>query len=193
MEPANECVNEKPRVKNGNDDFRNKIYRHIYINNGNHTFYYFSEKKGNNKNLWWGLNSRVSHDWQLTSQMCYPLPHIWRSLHFFYSYIRINFLRRAKSKTNTPGNSLTNYRLSDWRSGKALASNHCDKGSIPGVECEMVMWSPSQTGGFPPGTPVSSHTKTTGTKTSLQRVWYIWVYIIGTCFVIVLKQILFIV
>jgi len=22
---------------------------------------------------------------------------------------------------------------------------------------EMVMWSPSQTGGFPPGTPVSSH------------------------------------
>jgi len=26
--------------------------------------------------------------------------------------------------------------------------------------CEMVMWSPSQTGGFPSGIPVSSHTKT---------------------------------
>jgi len=25
-------------------------------------------------------------------------------------------------------------------------------------------WSPSQTGGFPPGTPDSSHTKTTGTQ-----------------------------
>jgi len=29
----------------------------------------------------------------------------------------------------------------------------------------MVMWLPSQTGGFPPGTPVSSHTKATGTQT----------------------------
>ena len=29
------------------------------------------------------------------------------------------------------------------------------------------MWSPTQTGGFPPGTPVSSHTKTTGTQTSV--------------------------
>jgi len=27
----------------------------------------------------------------------------------------------------------------------------------------MVIWSPSQAGGFPRGTPVSSHTKTTGT------------------------------
>jgi len=31
----------------------------------------------------------------------------------------------------------------------------------------MVMWSPSQTGGFPPGTPVSSHTKTIRTQTSV--------------------------
>ena len=30
---------------------------------------------------------------------------------------------------------------------------------------EMVMWSPSQTGGFPPGTPVSSHMKTIRTQT----------------------------
>ena len=29
------------------------------------------------------------------------------------------------------------------------------------------MWSPSQAGGFPPGTPVSSHTKTIRTETSV--------------------------
>jgi len=33
--------------------------------------------------------------------------------------------------------------------------------------CEMVMWSSSQTSGFPPGTPVSSHTKTNRTQTSV--------------------------
>ena len=27
----------------------------------------------------------------------------------------------------------------------------------PASACEMAMWSPSQTGGFPPGTPVYSH------------------------------------
>ena len=37
----------------------------------------------------------------------------------------------------------------------------------PALACEMIMWSQSQTGGFPPGTPVSSHTKTTGTQTSV--------------------------
>jgi len=31
--------------------------------------------------------------------------------------------------------------------------------------CEMVMWSPGQTGGLPPGTLVSSHTKTIRTQT----------------------------
>ena len=33
--------------------------------------------------------------------------------------------------------------------------------------CEMVMWSPSQTGGLPPSTPVSSHMKTIRTQTSM--------------------------
>jgi len=37
----------------------------------------------------------------------------------------------------------------------------------PASACEMVMWSPSQTGGFPPGTLVSSHTKTIRTQTSV--------------------------
>ena len=37
----------------------------------------------------------------------------------------------------------------------------------PASACEMVMWSPSQTGGFPPGTPVSSHTMTIRTQTSV--------------------------
>ena len=35
------------------------------------------------------------------------------------------------------------------------------------LACEIVMWSPSQTGGFPPDTPVSSHTKTIRTHTSV--------------------------
>ena len=34
----------------------------------------------------------------------------------------------------------------------------------PSSSREMVIWSPSQAGGFPPGTPVSSHTKTTRTS-----------------------------
>ena len=51
--------------------------------------------------------------------------------------------------------------------------------------CEMVMWSPSQTGGFPPGTPVSSHTKTTRTQTSVPTSMINISCI--TCFVIVVK------
>ena len=51
--------------------------------------------------------------------------------------------------------------------------------------CEMIMRSPSQTGGFPPGTPVSSHTKTIRTQTSVPTS------IINiscmTCFVTVVK------
>jgi len=35
------------------------------------------------------------------------------------------------------------------------------------LACEMVIWSPSQTGGFPPGTPVSTYTKTIRTQTSV--------------------------
>jgi len=50
---------------------------------------------------------------------------------------------------------------------------------------EMVMWSPSQTGGFPPGTPVSSHTKTIGTQTSVPTSMINISCI--TCFVIVVK------
>ena len=57
-------------------------------------------------------------------------------------------------------------RLSGWRSDNTLASHRCDPVSIPASACEMVMWSQSQTGGFPPGTPVSSHTHTTETQTS---------------------------
>ena len=37
------------------------------------------------------------------------------------------------------------------------------------LACEIVMWSPSQTGWFPPGTPVSSHTKTIRTHTSVPK------------------------
>ena len=37
----------------------------------------------------------------------------------------------------------------------------------PASACGVVMWSSIQTVGFPPGTAVSSHTKTTGTQTSV--------------------------
>ena len=51
--------------------------------------------------------------------------------------------------------------------------------------CEMVMWSPSQTGGFHPGTPVSSHKKTTETQTSGKTSTSNLTCI--TCFIIVVK------
>ena len=55
----------------------------------------------------------------------------------------------------------------------------------PPSACDMVMWSPSQTGGFPSGTPVSSNTKTIRTQTSVPTS------VINTsgiaCFVIVVK------
>ena len=51
--------------------------------------------------------------------------------------------------------------------------------------CEMVMWSPSQTGGFPPDIPVSSHTKTIQTQTSVPTSMINISCI--TCFVIVVK------
>ena len=55
----------------------------------------------------------------------------------------------------------------------------------PASACEIVRWSPSQTGGFPPGTPGSSHTKTIRTQTSVPTSM---VNISGiTCFVIVVK------
>ena len=49
--------------------------------------------------------------------------------------------------------------------------------------CEMVMWSPSQTGGFPLGTRVSSHMKTirTSVPTSMINISCI------TCFVIIVN------
>jgi len=37
----------------------------------------------------------------------------------------------------------------------------------PALACEMVMWSPSQTGGFAPRSPVTSHSKTIRTQTSV--------------------------
>ena len=37
------------------------------------------------------------------------------------------------------------------------------------LACEIAMWSPSQTGWFPPGTPVSSHTKIIRTQTSVPK------------------------
>ena len=55
----------------------------------------------------------------------------------------------------------------------------------PVSECEMVMWSPSQTGGFPLGTPVSSHTKTIRTQTSVPTSMINISCM--TCFVIVVK------
>ena len=55
----------------------------------------------------------------------------------------------------------------------------------PASACEMVMWSPSQTGGFPPGTPVSSYTKTTRTHTSVPTSM-IYITCI-TCFIVVVK------
>ena len=51
--------------------------------------------------------------------------------------------------------------------------------------CEMGMWSPRQTGGFHPGTPVSSHTKTIRTQTSVPTSMINISCI--TCFVIVVK------
>ena len=55
----------------------------------------------------------------------------------------------------------------------------------PASAREMVLWSPSQTGEFPTGTPVTSHTKTIRTQTSVSTS------IINissiTCFVIVAK------
>ena len=67
-----------------------------------------------------------------------------------------------------------------------LASHRCDPGTIPDIStCEMVMWSQSQTGGFPPGTQVSSHTKTIRTQTSLPTSMINISCI--TCFVIVVK------
>ena len=53
----------------------------------------------------------------------------------------------------------------------------------PASACEMVMWSLSQTGGFSPSTPVSSHTKTIRTQTSVPTSM-INISLI-TCFVIV--------
>jgi len=47
------------------------------------------------------------------------------------------------------------------------------------------MWSPSQTDGFPPGTPVSSHTKAIRAQTSVPTSM-IYISCI-TCFVIVVK------
>jgi len=40
---------------------------------------------------------------------------------------------------------------------------------VEGSHVYMFMWSPSQTGGFPPGIPISSHTKTTERKHRYQR------------------------
>ena len=57
--------------------------------------------------------------------------------------------------------------LSDWHSGNALASYRCHPGSIPALACQMIMWTQSQTGEFPPGTPFSSHTMTIRTQTSV--------------------------
>ena len=58
---------------------------------------------------------------------------------------------------------------SDWCSGKALTSHGWDPGLIPGVACEVVKCLLSWTGWFPPSTPVSSHTKTTWTQSSVPR------------------------
>ena len=49
--------------------------------------------------------------------------------------------------------------MSDWHSVNVLASNRCEPGSIPNVGMWDGHWSPSQAGGFTPGTPVTSHMK----------------------------------
>ena len=54
------------------------------------------------------------------------------------------------------------------------------------LACVMVMWSPGETGEFTPATPVSSHTKTTLTRTVLSTAM-ICMYFIITCFVVVVK------
>ena len=63
--------------------------------------------------------------------------------------------------------------LSGWRSGITLGSPAATRVQYSASAGEMVMWSPSQTGGFPLGTPVSSHTKTTQTKHRCQQAWLI--------------------
>ena len=57
--------------------------------------------------------------------------------------------------------------LSGWPSVNPLALTTATRVRQLASACEMVMCSPSQTGWFPPGTPVSSHTKTFRTQTSL--------------------------
>ena len=46
-------------------------------------------------------------------------------------------------------------RMFDWHNGTVLVSHCCDQNSIPGVACEMIRWSLSRAGGFPPGTCVN--------------------------------------
>ena len=69
----------------------------------------------------------------------------------------------------------------DWHSGKALGSHHWDLGSKPCYAGEMVMWSPSQTAGFPQGTRVSPNTWSTQMMLKLVQTRMICISCI-TCF-----------
>ena len=68
---------------------------------------------------------------------------------------------------------------------KTEKRNAATRVRYPASACEMAMWSPSQTAGFPPDTPVSSHTKTIRTQTSVPTSMINISCI--TCFVIVVK------
>ena len=57
--------------------------------------------------------------------------------------------------------------LSDWLSGKALASHCWDPGLIHNIACEMVMWSRIPAGGFPPH---EDHTNANNSVTSINKV-----------------------
>ena len=72
-----------------------------------------------------------------------------------------------------------------WRSVNAPASHRCDTGSITDVGLRDGHLVIKSVGGFPPGTPISSHTKTTGTQTSVSTSTINISYI--TCFVIFVK------
>ena len=59
-----------------------------------------------------------------------------------------------------------------------LASHRCDIALIPGLACEMVMFSPSRTGGFPLGfsgvLPNEDHTNISANENDLYKLnnWF---------------------
>ena len=112
----------------------------------------------------------------------------WYSISPPNSYIKSSrFGHRCKQcGQNWQVSHHTHWILSSCLAGAVLTDSPVIAATqvrYPTSACEMVIWSPSQTGGFPPGTLVSSHTKTIRTQspTSMINISCI------TCFVIFVK------